>query len=471
MASASAQDQEAVAPAGSGDESSLMTGLRLLRSGLPNLVLRRGRVLLDSPGYRQEKWISRAELELSPEQAGIRPFGIERLWIRAFVQRSDRRFLGIGDDGSREADEPAVAEGTDRRTTDHAFIRLNGSVGSPLSWNVAFEDRNTHLPDSERARNLRRFQKFDASVQTQPHSSLDAFFRLESSRDLFWHPEGGGGGFGVRRLALATIQLYPGRVFADLAPLSFRIDLSGSGNEDGEPGIDLPGAGSLWREASDFSRRQRARSTTLESRVQLLAWMRWVERWELGSGRNTREKLESESASDRIENRLEIRPRGGLLTLRAIGTHQDEKGSESEKQRHFSSQWDQTWGRGLLSYLALDAYRTETRNRALGDLTYLWNPQGRLTWRRTRWQVDATLGGSLSWTRTKDRSLAIADQWNVLRRQSLNASLSAQPVRILTVKLQYDFNRSERDPNAPEAGLVGRWEIDHDLRLRLMVRA
>jgi hypothetical protein len=335
---------------------------------------------------------------------------------------------------------------------------------------VAFEDRRTHRPESEGTHNLRRFQELDASLQARPHSSVDAFLRWESSRDLFWHPEGSGGGFAVHRLVLATAQLYPGRLLPRLTPLSLQIDVGGSESEDGEPGIDLPGAASLWTRTSSTSRNQRARNMTLESRVQLFAWMRWVERWEHRSDETSREGLRNEGSRDRLENRLEIRPSGGLLTLRAIGTNEEKEGDESEKERHFSGQWDQTWGRGFLTYLSLDTYRTELRNRALGDLTYLWNPQARVTWRRTRWQLDANLGGSLAWTRTKDTSVGVAGTWEVVRRQSINASLSARPVRVLTVKLQYDLSRSERDAEARASGSGRRWEIDHDLRLRLLVR-
>jgi len=53
--------------------------VRLLRGGLPNLEVRRGRVLLDAEDARSEKWITRADLEISPDQAGFAPLGIRRL--------------------------------------------------------------------------------------------------------------------------------------------------------------------------------------------------------------------------------------------------------------------------------------------------------------------------------------------------------------------------------------------------------
>lgn len=459
------------AGSGSGEESSLMTGLRLLRSGLPNLVLRRGRVLLDAPGYRQEKTITRAELELSPDQAGIRLLGMRRFWLRAFIQRSEREFSGFDTGEAAGTDSSIASEAPEKRTTDHAFIRLNGSVGSPLTWNLAFEDRRTHLPDNEQSSDYRRYQELDATVQTRPHSSLDAYFHWESTRDLFWHPEGTDGGFGVKRLALTTAHFYPGRIMSKLSPLSFRFDLGGNETEDGEPGIDLPGFGSLWSKPSEVSVSQRTRTGTLESRVQLLAWMRWVERWERESERGNREGLGSKRTRNQLESRLEMRPRAGLLTLRVIGTESVERRIETEKRHRFWGQWDQLWGRGLLTYISLEAERISTRDRKVGDLTHTWNPQARVTYRRTRWHLDTSLGGSLTWTRTKDSSVGAVSGWDELRRQSVTVSLSVRPIKIATFKLQYDFCRSETGPDLAGSSTKRGWKSDHDLRLRLLIRA
>jgi hypothetical protein len=103
----------------------------------------------------------------------------------------------------------------------------------------------------------------------------------------------------------------------------------------------------------------------------------------------------------------------------------------------------------------------------VGQLNELWNPEVRVTLRRARWQLDASLGGSLTWNRTKDVSSGATGGWDVTREQSLTAQLSLQPWRILSLKVQYWLNRSESGQDA--SGKV--WEIDHDLRLRFQIRA
>ncbi|MBU1699938.1 MAG: hypothetical protein KJ970_13970 [Candidatus Eisenbacteria bacterium] len=457
-ASSSGADSSAISRYG--EESSLTAGLKLLRSGLPNLEIRRGRVLLNTPGQRQEKWISRAELEVSPDQAGLTPFGIRRLWLRAFVQRSDREWRG-GRSGEAEDSLNTATEG--KRTTDHAFIRLNGSVGNPFSWNLAFEDRRTHLPDEDQSQNLRRYQEVDATLQTRPHSALDAYLRWESHRDLFWHPEGRSGGFDVKRLLLGTLQLYPGRLMAGLSRLSFRFDVGTTETEDGEPGVSLPGGGSLFTEASGASQIRRTRSGMGEARVQLLTWMRLVERWEQEKDLNRQEGLATEGTKRQLESRLEMKPSGGNLMLRLIGSTADEGLTQTETRRRFTGQWDQTWGRGWLTYLSLEAQKVETGDRQLGELTHLYNPTARVTWRRSRWRLDASLSGGVTWTRTKDIFAGAGDDWETLMKQSVTSSLSFHPAQTLAVKIQYVLSRSER--------VAEDWETDHDLRIRLQIRA
>ncbi len=435
-----------------GEESSLTASARLLRSGWPNLALRRGRVRLGAPGDRRDKWISRAELELSPEQAGVRLLGIDRLWLRAFFQRSERDL---------EAE---------RRQTDQAFARLNGSLGARLSWDLAFEDRRTSRLRSPLSHNVRLDQAVDATVQTQPHPSVDAFLRWESDRDLTWHPESQGGGFAVRRLLLGTVQFYPGRIHTHLSRVSFRFDLGRNETDNGEPGVSLPGAASLWVGPAEASQSRRARNGAVEARMQVGGRIRLIERVEIDSDRTTREGLISEGESWRLENRLEIRPDGGLLILRAIGA-ESQRGFHDGTERRLSGQWDQTWGRGWLTYVSLETHRTETRDRGLGDREDLWAPQARVTWRRDLWQLDASLGGSLTWVRTQDTSVGASRCWAERRRQSVTATLSARPLRLLSVKVQFGLNRSEVEPQTIATGTRSRWETDPDLRLRLQIRA
>ncbi len=314
---------------GRGETSSWMGTARLLRSSLPNIELRRGRVLLETPEQRQEKWISRADVEIDLPEAGVAPLGIERFTLRSFYQRSDRRFSrgggeedsvaslrgGSAASNSRAAKTVARPAGTER-STDHAFVRVNGSVGVPFAWDAAFEDQWTHRPRKEGPRNIRRLQKADATFQSQPHSSLDAFLRWESSRDLSWGSDGGGGGFTVRRLGLATLHLYPGRVLDDLSPFSFRFDLSRSEADDGETGTPLPGAGSLLSRVSDPSKQMRSNNGVVEGRCQINAWARLVERWVGESQRAARERLTTHDRRREIESRLELKPKAGLVTLR-----------------------------------------------------------------------------------------------------------------------------------------------------------
>jgi hypothetical protein len=450
---------------GRGEESLLMGSIRLLRAGLPNLELRRGRVLVDADGRRQEKWVSRAELEVSPDQAGYSPLGIDRLWLRAFFQRSERETAAW----SGSTTEGAAADETGTRTTDHAFARLNGSVGSPFAWNVAFEDRRARFQTEDRTRDVRRFQEIDATLQSVPHSSLEAFLRWEADRDVFHHPAGGDGGFSVRRVLLTTVHLYPGRLWTDLSRLSFRFDVGRNETERGEPGVPLPDAGSLFRESRDASQRTRSRNGIIEARIQLLSWLRIVERWESETDRRDREGLASEGTRSRLENRVELRPTGGTVVLRAIGMNSDEAGTDVGERR-FSGQWDQTWGRGWLTFLSLDAERTESRNRNVGDLRHLWNPLAQITWRRTRWQLDATLGGSLTWERSEDVSVGATESVKKTRRQALTTSLSVRPLPVATLKLEYGLNRNEVGPATENPAPAPGWETSHDLRLRLQFR-
>jgi hypothetical protein len=452
ISSGTAASASGIDPDALGEESSLMGTVRLLRSGLPNLEFRRGQVVLDAAGQRQEKQISRAELEISPDQAGVTIPRINRLWLRAFFQRSERETTAEGDSASTDL--------AARRITDHAFARLNGSMGSPLSWNVAVEDRRTHVAEGDQ--NLRRFQEVDATLHSQPHSSLDAFLRWESSRNLFWHPAGGPGGFDVERLLLGTFQFYPGRLARSLSLISFRFDVGNNENEQGEPGIGLPDAGSLWSESADASQRRQTGTRVTEARLQLLSWLRLVERWETESDLFAREALETESETRRLENRLELDPRGGLVILRLIGTTTEEGRAETRKRR-FSGQWDQTWGHGIITYVSMEAQRTEMTDRNVGDVTELWNPQAQVTLRRSEWQLDATLAGSLTWNRVKDTSVGSMVDWDTIRSQVLTTSLSIHPTKILTVKMEYSVNRAETSAKL--------WETNHDLRVRLQLRA
>ncbi|MBN2172101.1 MAG: hypothetical protein JW819_12350 [Candidatus Krumholzibacteriota bacterium] len=447
---------EAGAPAaGEGEESSLTATVRLLREGLPNLSLSRGRVLLDAPGARDEKAITRAELEVDPGQAGRSVPGLSRLWLRAFFQRSERELAG---------DAAAADDAAGRWTTDHAFLRLSGAAGNPLSWNLAFEDQRRFLTDT--GRDLGRRQELDATLQSRPHGSVDAYLRWEARRELFWHPAGGGDGFDVERRGLATLLVYPGRWHPTLDRLSLRLDLGGHETEAGEPGQALPGAGSLWSPTDRVAERRRSRDGTVEGRLQILPRLRLVERWESESGLAAVEGLDRETESRRLESRLEISPPGGLVSLRLITRDAAEGGADTDERR-FLGQWDHAWRGGLLSFLGLDAEREETRDRLAGTREESLRPQARLTLRRARWRLDASLGGSLGWTRRRDLAPGPDGPWSRTREQALTATLSVQPWRILSVRIQYVLERTRDLPGESGAS----WRTDQDLRLRVQVRA
>jgi hypothetical protein len=381
--------------------------------------------------------LTRADLEISPEQAGIRPFGLGRLWLRAFAQRSDRRGAGVDD----------------RRITDTGFARLNGSAGDPLSWNLSFEDRSTHRPAPSDWRDLSRRQSLDLSAQVRPHASIDAYGRLESDRELNFLRARAPGGFTADRLALATVHLYPGRLLGRLAPLSLRADWVVRGNEAGDPGVALPGGSALWRAAADASLRQRARDGVVETRLQALSWLRLVERWEEttsstrrpGSGRDTRDRS--------WETRFELQPAGGLLILRGIAGAALVPGWSETRSRRYIGQWDQTWGGGWLTNVTLDALRSDGRAGNLRSEEQLWNPQGRITWRRTRWQTDASIGWNLSWDRRRDPGA----EWREDRKRSADFTLSLQPHRVVALQGQYAISG-------------GAAETTQELRIRVRVR-
>ncbi len=437
-----------------GEESSLTGKVRLLRGGLPNLEVRRGRVLLDAEGARSEKWITRADLEISPDQAGFAPLGIRRLWLRTFFQRSDRRYDAAGG---------VPTDSTRDRITDHAFARINGSVGSPLSWNIAFEDRSTKQSKDQGNARLRRFQKLDTSLQSQPHPSVDTFLRWEADRDLAWIPSGGNGGFRSRRLFQSTSYLYPGRVSARLSPLSFRIDLSRDASADGEPGVPMPGTSSLWSAPGRDSRRRNLHNRIVEGRVQISSAVRVVQRWEDETSQFDREGLANASDGRLLENRLELRVSGGWINLRAIMGRTSGDDLPTSKQERLFGEWEQTWSSGWLTYLALDGERTRDRDHAVGARTRAFGPQARLTWRKARWQTDASLGASFDWTRTRDASVGATGSWAESRRQTLTTTLSMQPFKLFSIKALYELNRSQSLSGAS-------WRAAQNLRIRLLIR-
>ncbi|MCP4547608.1 MAG: hypothetical protein GY835_14205 [bacterium] len=444
-------DSEPDVAGGEGEESALTAGVRLQQAGLPSVLVSRGQMRLAAPGRRQDKTISRVELQYDPEVERISALGLRRLWLRAFFQRSERDFTS----------DAQTSDPTANRGTDHASFRLNGSTGVPLSWNIAFEDKHTWLPGGD---DLGRNQQLDAMVQIQPHSSLDTYLRWEGERDLFRRVGGDRNGFGANRTLLGTIQFYPGRISERFSRLALRVDLNNASADDGEPGLAQPGFAGLWTESDPVSRQIRTRNSIFEARVQVLANLRLVERLTLQSSTSEREELRTDGDGWELENRLEVKPDGGQVMVRVFGSRFDEVFTRTEGKR-FSGQWDQIWGRGLLTYASLEAFRNESTDRDLGEISRGLTPKVQFTWRYAKWRLDANLGATLSWLDREDTSLGAPGGWLTDRQQTLSFSLDVNPHRILFLKVQYMLGRSQSDLTADSV-----WDTNHDLRIRLQIR-
>lgn len=439
----------------SGEERALLARLALLNNGLPNLALTRGLVSAESREDRTEKWITRAEVELDPSADRLRALKLQRLWVRSFFQRSDRRR------------PTASSPGDLRRVTDHAYVRVNGSCGNPLAWNLIAEDRRTHRPPGAGSaeQDLRLFQRLDLTIQLRPHASFDGFARWESDRALHWHEQGETQGYTTSRRLQTNLQLYPGRLYALLNPLSVRLDVSDGCHHRGEPGDAQPGAGSLFADDGDAPEQQGSRSRVLESRWQVISWLRFVNRLEDDELDHDREGLLAATASRGQESRFELRPRGGLLTLR-VKTQTDESGLErSQESAGFLGDWDQTWGGGFLTYGSLELRRTDAGEGRVLARTESLSPRARVTLRRSLLRLDASLGIAYTLSETEDRSSPSTGDATDSRSLAITASVSIQPHQVIALKAQYGFTRS-----LPEGAGPRNWSNAQDLKLRVAIR-
>jgi hypothetical protein len=409
-------------------------------------------VTVDSLAARREKRITRGELEYAPEPGAIGLLGIQRLWVQAFLQRSHR-------EAAPAADSTGAAAARER-ITDQLFVRCNGSAGQPLSWNLDFEDRWTHQPRTQGPRGLQRVQELDATLQSQPHQALDALLGWQARRDLNWRERGGADGFEVDRQYNATAHLYPGRLLAAMRFLTLRFDLTGLGAESGAAGEAPPGASSLWQ-AADAATRRTSQNRALEARLQLLSWLRWIDRLERERSTTREPEIDEQGERTYLENRIEIRPRGGLLILRASLDDRDTEDRlagallSSRETRRLSTEWNQTWGGGFLSYLTFELRRTQDAGRLP---LHRWSPQVRGTYRAPWWRIDATLGLSYAYEELFLTRAGVGEVRGEQRSFGVNAILGLQPVRILTLKLQLQTTW-------PRDG-----RPDHDIDARLTIR-
>jgi hypothetical protein len=421
---------------GDGREALLTGTLRFLGNGLPNLGVRHGRVLVDSLGERREKWITRGELELNPDATRLRGTGVKRLWLRAFFQRS------------RSDTDSSDIFGNTERTTDHSFIRLNGSSGNPLTWNLAWEERWTYRPQSQGVHGLAREQDLDLTFQSRPHPALDTYLRWEADRDLYWREHGGPDHFGLSRQLTWSTQLYPGLIVPRLRPLSLRLDLAPRESDAGGDGEASPGSAGLWQSVT-ASRHSRNRYAALETRVQVLTWMRLVDvlRSEHTRGEDT--SMVADGHYRLFEHRIEMRPEGGLAMVRAISERREtETIGASVTQTdmrvlRFAAEWSQTWGGGFITYAAIDSRRTRDGHP---KPWHEWTPQARVTWRRAQGEMDASLGATYRFSEEykeymdpdsgAEQGAARLDDHHAL---TLATTLSVRPVRILTLKFIHNI--------------------------------
>jgi len=458
---------------GQGREALLGGTLRFLGRNLPQVSLRQTVVRADSLDVRQEKHVRRAEIEYAPGRLRLAGGRIQRLWLRAFFQRSRRETPGTAD-----------SFGNTVRATDQGFLRLNGSAGNPLSWNLAWDERWSYRPQERGAHGLARGQAVDVTLQSRPHAVVDAYLRGEARRDLRWLERGGAGGFEVSRQLLSSTQLYPGYLDRRLRPLSLRADYERSSGEGGLAGEPLPGASRLARRADEASLRRGRRAAAIETRLQIASWLRWIdlvrhERSDDASERPAETHLSSaaEARNRLFENRLELRAPGGLITLRVVterrrgASEQDTTGLgeaagaglaaparvESDlRVLRLAGEWSQTWGAGLLTYGALETRRArDLRPQPLRE----WSAQTRAQYRRGRGDLDA--GAGLAY-RVADSFLPAGGGTGVRRDRrtlALSLSFSVRLVRVLALKLQHQalFERAV--------------ETRHTVDLRLSIRA
>ena len=436
-----------------GRESWLLAGMRWLPSRLPSIGLFRGRATVDSLESLRKRWITRAELDLEsgPEQLGF--IGVKRLGLRALLQRSDREQTDEGDPGGSGAG--------DRRITDQTYIRMNGSAGSPFAWNADWDERWTHQP-SPGPHGLQRIQNLDLSFQSQPHASLNTYWIWDAARELDYKDLGGTAGFTTRRSLTTVTHLYPGWILRNLRPLSMRLDLKWSGNEGGAAGEPHPGGSSLWQAADADSLRGDDRFGALETRLQLLAWLRLVERVENEHASSLAPTPHREDRRWLSESRVELRPSGGQLVTRLVIEQQEAELLPADtlltdrETRRVAVEWSQTWGSGFLSSLLVDVRRVAD---LAGARTHTLNPQVRGTYRDTARRFDAALGMSYAREeRTGIDSETGEETTHETRFFELNATVNLQPMRILALRL--DQRTSWRREQRP----------DHAIEVRVNVR-
>jgi hypothetical protein len=433
---------------GHGSESLALAGIRFHASNLPNITMQRGKVVVDSTGSELTKTISRAEMEYTPQPDGLNRLGIKRLWLRAFFQRSERE----------KSDTPKV--------TDHTYFRFNGSTGKLFSWNLDFENQWIHRPDADGPSGLQRNQELNMTLQSEPHSSLSVYFRADSKRDQEWYDYGGASGFKTERRFTSNTHFYPGQLTSWLSPLTFQIDLSRTGSEDGGPGDELPGGDALWQTFSAAHKGAASNNGVFESRWQIYSWLRLIDRLELTRSHGHEDEVEFDRDYNLFENRIEFRPRSGQITLRYrnSGNHETDLGSAvvPEWFRHeYYGEWNQTWGGGFQSYCALNFVRSDKVLQVHPDVKSSISPIVQGNYFHDWWHLDASL--TLQYTHEYITGEASSFELQRPNTVALTSSVQIRPHRLLALTLNHTLSIFPGDKNEADS--------DHDFTLSLRIRA
>ena len=198
--------------------------------------------------------------------------------------------------------------------------------------------------------------------------------------------------------------------------------------------------------------------------------MRLIDHLERNKDEDIKANSSGELRTRLFENRIEIRPRGGLLTLRVV----DEK-KERESQadtlmaatecqtRRFTAEWNQIWGGGWLSYFSFELKRTQDYQPRP---THRWSPQIRGTYRQNRWRLDASLGVSYAYEEVYCKIADCTSEYRSHKRTLvLSWTLNIQPLQILTLKMQHTLDIPHQAPCKEKE------QTNHGILLLVTIRA
>jgi len=228
----------------------------------------------------------------------------------------------------------------------------------------------------------------------------------------------------------------------------------------GQTGEKLPGSKALWSSVDHASEQHDNRHTTLESRLQITSWLRLIDRLETSTGDDRNASGASSTEHRLFENRFEIRPRGGLVTIRFL-TGRDKSSEIIENKRkettdsRLSSEWTHIWGRGWQSYAALEVQRSSDHHPLP---MRSWSPQIQGTYHHSKWDLNASLRLKYTYQESYNRQEPPYFRY-IDREMNISSTLDLRPHQILGLKIVHSLI-CPRGKN---------W--DHNLKIRLMIRA